>query len=166
VRGRKLAVDIGVHLGVLFAVRTVCHGELARKAPASEWPTAFDVSTSLDAFYGDAVPLHLLTLEAFAACSRPLARGGILAVQGNSRFVNLRSVAARLGDHTGRRAAFVKLRDQGRAADTSSAWVLLTDSATVLDHPLMASAMTPDASTSPASLWTDRYSSLLHVLGR
>src|SRR5262249_15710017 len=48
----------------------------------------FDVLV-LDAFSSDAIPVHLLTVEAFRAYLRQLRTGGILAVHISNRYLDL-----------------------------------------------------------------------------
>jgi SAM-dependent methyltransferase len=61
---------------------------LERDAPAS-----LDV-LALDAFSSDAVPMHLLTREAFTVYARVLQPKGVLAVHISNRFINLAPVVA------------------------------------------------------------------------
>jgi hypothetical protein len=51
-------------------------------------PQAFDVLV-LDAFAGDAIPVHLLTIEAFATYLRELNPDGVLAIHVTNRYLDL-----------------------------------------------------------------------------
>jgi spermidine synthase len=55
----------------------------------------------LDAFSSDAIPVHLLTREAFALYERILAPGGIMAVHVSNRHVDLQPVIARIAADAG-----------------------------------------------------------------
>ena len=81
--------------------QTVVPGD-ARLSLAADSPRGFDLLL-LDAFASDAIPIHLLTREAFALYLRHLAPGGQLLVHVSNRFVELSPVlaghAAALGLH-------------------------------------------------------------------
>jgi spermidine synthase len=51
-------------------------------------PQSFDVLV-LDAFSGDAIPVHLLTIEAFEVYLRELTPDGILAIRVTNRYLDL-----------------------------------------------------------------------------
>lgn len=82
---------------------------------------------ALDAFSSDAVPMHLLTREAFAVYARVLARHGVLAVHVSNRYLNLRPVVAAAARDGGWRALVL---DHMPAADeeeaTASSWIVMT----------------------------------------
>ncbi len=63
----------------------------ARLQLESESSRGFDLIV-LDAFSGDAIPVHLLTMEAFATYIRHLGAHGMIAVHLTNRHVNLRPV--------------------------------------------------------------------------
>ena len=56
---------------------------------------------ALDVFASDAIPVHLLTLEAFRAYLRVLAPDGVLAVHISNRYLDLEPVLAALADRVG-----------------------------------------------------------------
>ena len=60
----------------------------ARTSLAAEPPQQFDVLV-VDAFSGDAIPLHLLTTQALALYRRHLAPGGIIAFHISNQHVDL-----------------------------------------------------------------------------
>ena len=66
---------------------TIVEGD-ARSSLAGEPPQQFDVLV-IDAFSGDAIPLHLLTTQAVALYKRHLAPGGILAFHVSNQYVYL-----------------------------------------------------------------------------
>lgn len=55
----------------------------------------------IDAFSGDAVPVHLLTLESLELYRRALAPGSVLVLQITNRHVDLERVVRGLADATG-----------------------------------------------------------------
>ena len=72
----------------------------ARASLASEPPQGFDVLV-VDAFSGDAIPVHLLTREALALYRRHLAPGGILAFHISNQHINLGPPIAVLAESSG-----------------------------------------------------------------
>lgn len=98
----------------------------ARLSLEREPPASLDV-LALDAFSSDAVPMHLLTREAFATYGRVVARRGILAVHISNRFINLRPVVAAAAREGGWRALVIDHRPAADEEEGSpSSWVVLT----------------------------------------
>jgi predicted membrane-bound spermidine synthase len=113
---------------------------------------------ALDAFSGDAVPVHLLTREAFALYSRMLKEDGIVAINISNRFLDLRPVARALAASGGMEMRHVQRAKDAGPASTESDWLLLTANQTFLSRFLRRT--TDDRQV----LWTDSFSSILSVL--
>ncbi|MFA7587210.1 MAG: fused MFS/spermidine synthase, partial [Novosphingobium sp.] len=131
--------------------------ELARLPRAS-----FDILV-IDAFSSDAIPLHLLTDEAFGVYLNALAPDGLLAVHISNRFIDLEPVLAALAHKRGLKAVIRDDAPQGNVLLTASSWVLLSR-----DPARLAAleAATPGASfralRPPAPrAWTDDHASIL-----
>jgi hypothetical protein len=129
----------------------------------SDGPQNFDLLV-LDAFSGDAVPLHLLTKEAFEIYLKHLKQDGIMAVNVSNRYFNLDLEVYRLADELNLSTALIE--DRGDAIQSyDSVWMLLTRERDFLELPAIAdrSAQRPPI---PASLpiWTDDFSNLLQIL--
>jgi SAM-dependent methyltransferase len=67
----------------------------ARRQLLREPDGSFDL-IALDAFSSDAIPVHLLTREAFALYARKLAPGGVLAFHLSNRYLDLPPMVARV----------------------------------------------------------------------
>ncbi|MCU0961485.1 MAG: fused MFS/spermidine synthase [Pirellulaceae bacterium] len=136
----------------------------ARLSLEQQEPQDYDV-IALDAFSGDAIPVHLLTVEAFATYRRHLAPDGVIAVHTSNRHVNLRPLVALLAAHYQMRVAAVYAEDHDGVADSSSDWLLVTDNKEFLNLPPIARAAEaldePPAGLRP---WTDQFSNLLQSL--
>jgi hypothetical protein len=131
--------------------------------------TAFDALV-LDAFSSDAIPVHLMTVEAMQLYFRKLAPGGILAVHVSNRYLDLAPVVAA----TAGRTDFVSIlqfhvpdeaarRISGEMA--LSRWVLVARR--MSDFGPLASdhrwvRLDPDSGT----VWTDDYSNVLSAFHR
>jgi SAM-dependent methyltransferase len=145
----------------------------ARLSLEREPPQAYDV-LALDAFSSDAIPVHLLTEEAFAIYLRHLKPEGVLAVHISNRFLDLEPVVLGLADRLNLGAAVISVSEdeeydeEGEVVDQglcSSTWVLVTRDKEFLDREPIRAAATPPAETSSARIvWTDDYSNLLRIL--
>jgi hypothetical protein len=145
------------------AVVTVALGDgrlsLERELADPSTAPRFDVLV-VDAFTGDAVPVHLLTREAAQLYARALADGGVLAFNVTNRHVDLEPVVRGLAGELGLRAARVRSEPETGTGGTASIWMIVTD-----DQQLL-SALAADAfpASGPTVLWTDDHSDLLTVL--
>lgn len=119
---------------------------------------SFDILV-VDAFSSDAIPLHLITLEAQQGYFRTLAPDGLLLVHISNRFIDLEPVLAALAREDGLVAMLRDDRSRGRAMSPSN-WVALSRS------PAQLRALTRDgqwrALRPPAAeVWRDDYASIL-----
>ncbi|MCX7681648.1 MAG: fused MFS/spermidine synthase [Anaerolineae bacterium] len=128
----------------------------------TEGPQHYDVLV-LDAFSGDAVPVHLLTRESFALYLNHLAPDGVLVVNISNRHLDLRPVVARLAAHFGLHAALVESPGDGRVF-VNSTWVLATRNKAFLEQPEVARYCLPLVEDTRIRLWTDDYSNLFQIL--
>jgi hypothetical protein len=135
----------------------------ARLSLAAEAPQHYDVLV-LDAFSGDAIPVHLLTAEAIQLYRRHLNPGGILAVHVSNLFLNLPPVVAEEADHAGLGSLLVVNEDDDDLGAYSSDWVLVTADKEFLARKEIADAGAPVKAIAGLRLWTDDYNSLLPLL--
>ena len=135
----------------------------ARTSLKSESPQGFDVLV-VDAFSGDAIPLHLLTAEALALYRKHLAPGGIVAFHISNQHVNLGPAIALLAQNAGMQAMRVSSSAQQDRGEFSATWVLASDNEAFFAQPEVAAAARPPMFKPGLQLWTDDYSSLLPLL--
>jgi spermidine synthase len=128
-----------------------------------EPPQGFDVLV-LDAFSGDAIPVHLLTQEAFAVWRRHIGPGGILAVHITNRYLDLKPVLRTIASEQGLSAVHIPSYERG--ARWSSDWMLLARDAAVLRDEVIDAASLPVLRRPDRVLWTDQWSDLLRILKR
>jgi hypothetical protein len=124
----------------------------------------FDV-LGVDAFSSDAIPVHLLTREAFELYFRHLNRGGILAVHVSNRYLALEPVVERNAADLAKVA--MEVNDDGEDADylSKSDWILVASNrAPFTDGLFHASGIKPAAPRPDLRPWTDDYSNLLQIL--
>ncbi len=121
-------------------------------------PQEFDLLV-VDAFTGDAIPVHLLTREAFDIYFQHLAAGGILAVHISNRHLDLLPVVRPMAVQFDKGIATVMDR-------RVSLWVLLADP-DVIDQITTkhAGIVKPLRRTGGRLvMWTDDYSNIFNVL--
>ncbi|HYK34581.1 fused MFS/spermidine synthase [Alloacidobacterium sp.] len=135
----------------------------ARFSISREHGDPFDVIV-LDAFSGDAVPVHLLTQQAVALYRKHLAPGGILAFHISSQYLDLEPVLAREAQQAEMRAVTIQSAGDENHGIFIAEWVLLTNNERFLAQPEVAHATLPSATRSNVGLWTDDYSSILPIL--
>ncbi len=116
----------------------------------------------LDAFSSDAVPTHLLTLEALSAYLEKLTPDGIIAVNVSNRFINLLPILAAAGERLGLTVASRFDTAADRLARPSK-WVAMARSAERI-APLIAEHGWSRASPDGVDAWTDDRSDLLRPL--
>ncbi len=158
---RPLAQNWFTYLRQSKAKFTFAEGD-ARASLALEQPQQFDV-LAIDAFSGDAIPLHLLTVEAMAIYRRHLAPGGVLAFHISNQYVDLEPELAALANATGMQARRVSSAAVEPRGEFQANWILLTDNATLFARPQLASAL-PLKELKGVKAWTDDASSLLRLV--
>jgi len=122
----------------------------------------------LDAFSSDAIPVHLMTREAFASYKRVLTEHGLLLVHISNRRLDLEPVVGALAKDADM-TALVQNHDlaneiQNKTFEYGSDWVIVAKHAEDLGV-LAADGRWRKLRVSPADkIWTDDYSNLLSVI--
>lgn len=133
----------------------------ARLSMEREAPQQFDV-LALDAFSSDAIPAHLLTLEAVAVYLRHLKPDGVLAVHISNRHFDLRPVVEGFADHFHLTAVTITSDGDDDLGTDDAEWVLLARDPETLDVEEIQTVA--DAPQERRILWTDNRSNLFEVL--
>ena len=137
----------------------------ARLSMEREPPQEFDL-LALDAFSSDAIPVHLLTLEAMQIYEKHLRdQESVIAVHISNRAVDLKPVVAGLAQKLGMNAVWV---EKGAFGETISAsdWIILSRSHNTLDARDFINEGKPMLTNVSAPLWTDDYSNLFQLIKR
>jgi hypothetical protein len=135
----------------------------ARVSLQSEAPQQFDV-LAVDAFSGDAIPVHLLTREAFALYLRHLKPDGVLAVHTSNTYLNLPPVVQLLATDAGYDAEMITNDDDRRKLIDSSDWVLVTRNRRFLDSIDSTVMIEPISVPRNLRVWTDDFNNLFQIL--
>ena len=136
----------------------------ARLIMQQEPPQAYDVIV-LDAFSGDAVPTHLLTIEAMRLYQRHLADGGILAINITNRYLDLAPVVSRLARELSWQSRIVTMEAPADdPAAFANRWAILSGDSALFDDPLLRDVVIEPTARPSVGLWTDGYASILPIL--
>jgi SAM-dependent methyltransferase len=139
----------------------------ARLVLENESPQAFDLIV-VDAFSGDAIPLHLLTREAVAIYRKHLRPGGALLFHISNRFVDLQPALARLALEENLHARIVRDSPEGSEEDESplldSDWVLMSDREDWFDAPQLEQEAHALKEPMRGPAWTDDFNNILSAI--
>jgi hypothetical protein len=132
-----------------------------------EPPGNYDVIV-LDAFSSDAIPVHLLTVEAMALYLQKLAPDGLVLFHLSNRFLDLEPVVAGLARELhleGRVRRDLRLTParKGRG-ENGSIWAAVARTGQLPSALDGRSAWNPLGTTRRVSPWTDDYSSIINLL--
>jgi len=124
---------------------------------------AFDILV-IDAFSGDSIPQHLLTVEAMRLYWQHLQHNGVIAVHISNTHLNLLPLMQGLAQATNNQLRYFKTKsDKPYGHDTE--WVWITNNEALLGNAVIKlnqSAM-PELKQH-SNVWTDDYSNLLSLL--
>jgi len=158
----EIAHDWFTYLKQCEAAPEIILGD-ARLSLESEPPQRFDVLV-VDAFSGDAIPVHLLTKEAFALYFRHLKPNGILAVHTSNTYLNLAPVVKLLAEDANYSARLIASEEDAPALITSADWVLVTRNQGFLNIPETSVGSEGISVPAHLRLWTDDYNNLFKIL--
>ncbi len=120
---------------------------------------------AMDAFTSDAVPVHLLTKEAYATYARHLKPGGVLAINISNRYLDLAPVVAQAAADLGWTGIAVYDDGSDQAYYYGSTWTLVSrDPAIFNNHHFNSADSEPLHTRKDFSAWTDDYSNIIQIL--
>jgi hypothetical protein len=117
---------------------------------------------AVDAFSGDAIPVHLITKEAIELYWQHLNSDGVLALHISNRVVDLSPVVTRIAEALGYKVLLIKNKANDLRHTNRATWMLMTNNPAFLRQVVSLNKHTylPDA----GPLWTDDFSSVYEVL--
>lgn len=125
---------------------------------------AYDILI-LDAFSSDAIPMHLLTREAFATYFRHLRPDGILAANMSNRHVEIWPVLGQFADHFGWNFLWIANSNDDTRGVYSADWGLLVNDPAFLGDPGVQTRLQDTSGLNrDLRMWTDDYTNLFAVL--
>ncbi len=159
---RKLATSSFTYLRDTPAKTEIVMGD-ARLSLQAEQPQQFDV-LAVDAFSGDAIPVHLLTREAFALYLQHLKPDGVLAIHTSNTYLNLEPVVKLLADDAGYSASWISSDDDRRKLIDAADWVLVSRNKRFNEELETATFVETIVVPPKLRLWTDDYNNLFQIL--
>jgi spermidine synthase len=142
-----------------------------RLSMENEPPQNFDILI-MDAFSSDAVPVHLLTKEAFEIYLKHLKPDGAILVNISNRYLNLRPVVENAAREFKLECHTINSEDGGGSENDegswwlySSTWMILSRNQEFMNRSALRYASAPATGDEPkVPLWTDDYTSMFRVL--
>jgi spermidine synthase len=146
----------------------------ARLRLEEEADNRFDLLV-LDAFSSDAIPVHLLTVEAMKMYHRHLTADGIVAVHVTNRYLDLEPAVVAMARAFEYRAVSISNTKRMGNPSFASLWILLTSDESLWSALAQRNGLIPEQtitkfSLDPSSMargvrpWTDDYSNLFQIL--
>jgi len=166
---KEIAESTFTYLKVCQAKVELVMGD-GRLSMENEPPQNYDFLI-MDAFSSDAVPVHLLTKEAFAIYQRHLKPDGAILVNISNRYLDLRPVVENAAKAFGYRTHHIN-HEEGTDENEDggwwlygSTWMIVSKNDTFMDRAALKQAASP-AETKPNTipLWTDDYASMFKIL--
>lgn len=117
----------------------------------------------VDAFSGDSIPVHLLTVEAVRLYFRHLKPKGILALHISNAYLNLAPVVEQIRSTLGKQAILISNKG-GDKIIYDSEWVLMTTNRNLMTIPEIKKVAVKLESKPNVRVWTDDYSNLLQIM--
>ena len=121
----------------------------------------------LDAFSGDAIPIHLLTREAMKIDLDKLADNGVLAIHISNIYLDLAPVVSSLVRDAGCIGLYQDdstiTRQQAADGKCASQWIIVARTDQALAAQLADPRWQPLSQIPPAPVWTDDFSNILGV---
>jgi len=133
----------------------------ARLSLEQERPQEFDLLI-LDAFSGDAIPTHLLTVEALEIYLKHLKQDGLLCVHISNLHFDLRPVLLGLADCRHLKAVCIQAAADEEHGTSLCHWVVL--SRQPIPDRIVSAAEELDPLGHTQIRWSDEWSNLLSVL--
>ena len=119
---------------------------------------------AMDAFTSDAVPIHLLTREAYQIYLHHLKPDGVLGINISNRYLDLEPVVTKAAEDIG--WSGVTVSDDGNLEPfyTSSTWMILSPKQDFFSHPnFQDPSVAPMHGRPEFRAWTDDYSNIVKI---
>ena len=119
---------------------------------------------AMDAFTSDAVPIHLLTREAYQIYLRHLKPDGVLSFNISNRYLDLEPVVAQAASELGWSGVTVNDNGDIEPFYTSSTWMILSPDKNFFNHVnFQDPEVSPMRVTAGFRPWTDDYSNIVKI---
>lgn len=156
----NVAKEIGLNIDLIVGDGRVSLANAVEKGESYK----FDV-LAVDAFSGDAIPVHLLTIEAVELYWKNLEKNGILAMHVSNRHLDIVPVIVKIAERLGKQVFSVTNADIDDQAIYGSDWVLMTDNESFLES-INLSKVCAQKSIGDFPLWTDQFSNIIRIISK
>jgi hypothetical protein len=120
---------------------------------------------ALDAFSSDAIPVHLLTKEAFEIYLKQIKPDGVIAVHISNRYLNLRPVVEKIAAHLDLGVVTISDDDQPDWWIYATTWMLVSRNRDLMNEPrIREKAEEPETETKAFPMWTDDFASVYAIM--
>ncbi len=117
----------------------------------------------LDAFNSDAIPVHLMTLEAFTLYKNKITPDGVILVHLSNRHLKLLPVLNAVGRSLEMMVLYLVHKGDAKMGQFNSEWALLTTNQD-LAYKIMSGTGWQFMADGKQLLWTDDYSNIIPLL--
>jgi SAM-dependent methyltransferase len=135
----------------------------ARLSLEREGPQGYDV-LAVDAFSGDSIPVHLLTVEAIQEYLRHLRPDGRLMIHVSNKYLDLPKVVSRAAKELHLAAVQISNEEDDQEDVSRSDWIALSRNPAAFEGPEWRVPERGALKDSNVRLWTDDYGSVLSIL--
>lgn len=120
----------------------------------------------LDAFSSDAIPAHLLTIEAIELFRSRLAESGVLAIHVSNSHLDLAPLVHRMCSSVGLTARTMRSEGDSKLCTSTAVWILVTEPENeIWKSERLADGTAPTTEELQAApFWTDQHHNLVSVL--
>lgn len=118
----------------------------------------------LDTFSSDAIPIHILTLEAVQMYFSKIKADGLLLFNVSNRYLDLLPVLNSIGDRLGVYTLYQAFDSNPEKFQAASIWVILTSDKELAAQLVQSFHYQLLTKNVPPILWTDDYSNILRTL--
>jgi len=119
---------------------------------------------AVDAFSGDAIPVHLLTIEAFKLYWKHLNKNGILAVHISNRHLDLVPVVYNAAKELDKKIILIQNDALKKDSIETSKWMIITANTDYRPDEIYSFKSEFSASRTNIPIWTDDYSNLFNII--
>jgi SAM-dependent methyltransferase len=120
---------------------------------------------AMDAFSSDAVPIHLLTSEAYATYRRHLKPGGVLGINISNRYLDLEPIVAGAASRMGWTGVVVNDDGSEESYYLESTWALVSARPQIFESSSFQDPSVDRIRVDPKiRAWTDDYSNIIQIL--
>ena len=120
---------------------------------------------ALDAFSSDAIPVHLLTREAFEIYLKQIKPDGVIAVHISNRYLNLRPVVEKLAAHFDLECVTISDDNEPQWWIYATTWMILSKNKAIMEHEeIRGAADEREPTNRDFPLWTDDFASLYAIM--